>query len=172
MKSLLQSVTNAQDTWDKWRTALPPSITFDSAPPYAIIRRNGYDIGNTAHYNESSNDNYLPPLIPVESEDSYKLPSIHNNSNDEDGHDSDFSIRRYEESGGPISSVMRNWVDAMMSITQSSGNASSDARCVVTDPSGKPVKIHEFKDLKPTRIDETCDDDYELPSLVVDDNTY
>ena len=67
---------------------------------------------------------------------------------------------------------MRNWVDAMMSITQSSGNASSDALRVVTDPSGKPVKMHEFKDLKPTRIDGTCDDDYELPSLVVDDNTY
>ena len=171
MKSLLQSVTNAQDTWDKWRTALPPSITFDSAPPYAIIRRNGYDIGNTAHYNESSNDNYLPPLIPVESEDSYKLPSIHNNSNDEDGHDSDFSIRRCEESGGPISSVMRNWVNAMMPITQSSGNASSDALRVVTDPCGKPVKIYEFKGLNPMQIDGTCDDEYELPSLV-DDNRY
>ena len=41
----------------------------------------------------------------------------------------------------------------------------------VTDPAGNLVK---YEGLKPMEIGDTCNDDeyYELPSLVVDDDTY
>ena len=141
------------------------------AQPSAMLRRIMGDIFNRDHYNESNNRDYLPPLIPDELEDFYELPSIHDNKTEENKPDSDFSIRQYEESGGSIASVMRNWAESMRSIFNPSESTSTDVRRVVTDPSGKPVKLYEFKDVKPDEINGSCSDDegYELPSLVDDD---
>lgn len=147
---------------------------FYRSSPVSIIypRRSMGDIDNMAHYNGSNDADYLPPLIADESENSYELPSIRDNETEENRSDVDFSVRHYEESGGPIAYVMRNWVNAMTRIFNSSENTSANARCVVTDPSGKPVKLRLLEGLKPAGIDGACNDgeNYELPSLVVDDD--
>ena len=111
------------------------------------------DMDNKVHYNELNDVVCLPPLIPDEGNDSYELPSIQDKETEEDNSEREFSIRQYEERGGPILSVMKNWTKA------------------VTDPSGNLVKYEGFK---PMEIGDTCNDDeyYELPSLVVDDDTY
>ena len=82
-----------------------------------------------------------------------EITSIQDKETEEDNSEREFSIRQYEERGGPILSVMKNWTKA------------------VTDPAGNLVK---YEGLKPMEIGDTCNDDeyYELPSLVVDDDTY
>lgn len=114
---------------------------------------NNVDNHNMSHYNELNDSDCLPPLIPDEQKDSYELPSIQDKETEEDNSEREFSIRQYEERGGPILSVMKNWTKA------------------VTDPAGNLVK---YEGLKPMEIGDTCNDDeyYELPSLVVDDDTY
>lgn len=151
---------------------MTPLITYDSVIyPSAMLRRTMGDMDNIAHYNELNDVDYLPPLIPDEREDFYELPSIKDEDIEEYNSGAD-SIQQYEEGGNSILSVMENWAKAIASIPTSFKKTTlANARYDVTDSSGNLVKSYKLTGLKPVGIGESCNDDenYELPSLVVDD---